>query len=64
MEEEQKEGLLLHIWLRLDEARNMLSAIEKGLDREAELNTSEVHGIISIIKRELEGLLEEIDKAV
>lgn len=50
MNEEQKADLLLHIWLRLDETRSMLSAIEKGLDGEAELDTSEVHGIISIIK--------------
>lgn len=64
MDEEQKADLILHIWVRLDEIKSLLLAVGQGLEEEAELNVGAMHGIISIIRRELEGLLGEIDRAV
>ena len=64
MDKGNKEELLLYIWIRLDETKSLLSVIEKGLNQEVRLKTDEVHGIISIIKRELEELIKEIDQVV
>ncbi len=64
MDKTNEAGLLLHIWIRLDEIKNLLSVIEKGLEEEGEWKTSEMHGIINIIKRELEELIGKIDRAV
>lgn len=64
MDKENHTELLLHLWLRLDDTKGLLSAIEKGLHAEVALKTSELHGIISILKRETEALLERIDGAV
>ena len=59
-----KAEILLYAWIRLDEIKNLLSAVEKGLEEETEWEVGKIHGIISIIKRELEGLIKEIDQVV
>lgn len=64
MDKTNEMELLLSLWIRLDETKNLLSVIEKGLEEEEKWKPSEIHGIISIIKRELEGLIGAIDQAI
>lgn len=64
MNRENKTELLMDVWVRLEEIKNVLAVVEKGLDAEIKTETGEMHSVMSLIKRQLEGVISEIDKNI
>ena len=61
MSKDKRLEMLLRIWVRLDEVKNLVSACKKGFDAEMQTDCVEMRSILSIVERELKEVIEEID---
>ena len=57
---EKRVQLLLEVWVRLDEIKNLTSAIVKGLDYEIDMEREEVRSVLHIINRLTEEIINDI----
>ncbi len=64
MDKENLSDVLLRVWIRLEEIKNLLAVIEKGLEAEMLTDTNEMHSVICMVKRQLECVIGVIDKNV
>ena len=61
MDKENIEEVLLRVWMRLEEVKKLLAVIEKGLKAEIQTDASEMHSVVCVVKRQLEGVIGIID---
>ena len=64
MSKDKRLEMLLRIWVRLDEVKNMVSACKKGFDAEIPTDGAEMRSILAIVERELKEVIEEIDSNI
>lgn len=64
MSMDKRIEMLLRIWVRLDEVKNMVSACKKGFDAEMQTDSAEMRSILAIVERELKEVIEEIDSNI
>ena len=64
MDKENLSDVLLRVWIRLEEIKNLLAVIEKGLEAEMQTDTNEMHSVICMVKRQLECVIGVIDKNI
>lgn len=62
MSRDEREEMQLRVWVRLDEVINLVSACKRGCDANIQTNNVEMRSILSIVERELKGIIEEIDR--
>ena len=61
MSKDRSLEILLRIWVRLDEVKNLVSVCKKGCDVEMQTDCVKMQSILAVIERELKGVIEEID---
>ena len=59
---DEREKIQLRVWVRLDEVINLVSACKRGCDASMQMSNVEMRSILSIVERELKGIIEEIDR--
>ena len=64
MNEDNNKELCLFVCARLEEKRNLTSAIVKSLDYEIKIEGGEMRSILSAISRLTEDTIEEIKKNI
>lgn len=64
MDKVDLSDVLLRVWIRLEEIKNLLAVIEKGLEAEMQTDTNEMHSVICMIKRQMECVIGVIDKNI
>lgn len=64
MNEDNNKELCLLVYARLEETRNLTSAIVKLLDYEIKIEGGEMRSILSAINRLTEDTIEEIKKNI
>ena len=59
---ENRTELLLKVWVKLDEMKNLTSAVIKGLDYEIRMETEEMRSVLHVVKKLTEEIINEISE--
>ena len=62
MSMENRTELLLKVWVKLDEMKNLTSAVLKGLDYEIHMETEEMRSVLHVVKKLTEEIINEISE--
>ena len=57
---ENRTELLLQVWVKLDEMKNLTAAVIKGLDYEIQMETEEMRSVLHVVKKMTEEIINEI----
>lgn len=60
MSNDEKEEMLLQVWVRLDEVKNLTAVIGRGLDYEIKMESEEIRSILRIVNRLIDEITREI----
>lgn len=60
MSKDEKEKMLLQIWVRLDEVKNLTAVVGRGLDYEIRMEEEEVRSVLRIVSRLIDEITREI----
>ena len=59
---ENRMELLLQVWVKLDEMKNLTSAVIKGLDYEIHMEMEEMRSVLHVVKKMTEEIINEISE--
>lgn len=59
---DNRTELLLQIWVKLDEIKNLTSAVLKGLDYEIHMEPEEMRSVLHVVKKMTEEIVSEISE--
>lgn len=62
MSKDNRTELLLQVWVKLDEMKNLTSAVIKGLDYEIHMETEEIRSVLHVVKKMTEEIINEISE--
>lgn len=62
MSTDNRTELLLQIWVKLDEIKNLASAVLKGLDYEIHMEPEEMRSVLHVVKKMTEENVSEISE--
>lgn len=60
MSNDEKEEMLLQVWVRLDEVKNLTAVVGRGLDYEIKMESEEIRSILKIVNRLIDEITREI----
>lgn len=60
MSKDGREEMLLQVWVRLDEVKNLTAVVGRGLDYEIKMEAEEVRSILRIVNRLIDEITREI----
>lgn len=60
MSKDEREEMLLQVWVRLDEVKHLTAVVGRGLDYEIKMETEEVRSILRIVNRLIDEITWEI----
>lgn len=60
MSKDEKEEMLLQIWVRLDEVKNLTAVVGRGLDYEIRMEEGEVRSVLKIVNRLIDEITREL----
>lgn len=60
MSNDEREEMLLQVWVRLDEVKNLTAVVGRGLDYEIKMESEEIRSILRIVNRLIDEITREI----
>ncbi|MGN0507251.1 MAG: hypothetical protein ACI4FZ_11875 [Lachnospiraceae bacterium] len=64
MDNGNEKEVLLRVWMRLADIRDLVSVLRKGLEAEIETEAGELCSVIGIVSKLLTELISEVDKEI
>ncbi|MGN0507237.1 MAG: hypothetical protein ACI4FZ_11805 [Lachnospiraceae bacterium] len=64
MDKGKEKEVLLKVWIRLEDIRDLVSVLRKGLEAEIETEAGELCGVLGIVNKLLGELISEVDKEI
>lgn len=60
MNKDEREEMLLQVWVRLEEVKNLTAVVGRGLDYEIKMEEGEARSVLKIINRLIDEITWEI----
>lgn len=60
MNKDERAEMLLQIWVRLDEVKNLTAVVGRGLDYEIRMEEGEVRSVLKIVNRLIDEITREL----
>lgn len=60
MSKDEKEEMLLQVWVRLDEVKHLTAVVGRGLDYEIKMEEEEVRSVLRIVSRLIDEITREL----
>lgn len=60
MNKDEREEMLLQVWVRLEEVKNLTAVVGRGLDYEIKMEEGEARSVLKIINRLIDEITREI----
>jgi len=64
MDNGKEKEVLLRVWMRLADIRDLVSVLRKGLEAESETEAGELCSVMGIVNKLLAELIGEVDKEI
>lgn len=64
MDNGNEKEVLLRVWMRLADIRDLVSVLRKGLEAEIETEAGELCSVMGIVNTLLTELIREVDKEI
>lgn len=64
MDNGKEKEVLLRVWMRLADIRDLVSVLRKGLEAESEAEAGERCSVMGIVNKLLAELIGEVDKEI
>lgn len=61
---ETEKEVLLKVWIRLADIKDLVSVLRKGLEAEIKTEAGELCSVLGIVNRLLAELISEVDKEI
>ena len=62
MDTDNRTELLLQIWVKLDEIKNLTSVVLKSVDYEIHMEPEEMRSVLHVVKKMTEEIVSEISE--
>lgn len=60
MNKDERAEMLLQVWVRLEEVKNLTAVVGRGLDYEIKMEEGEARSVLKIINRLIDEITREI----